>query len=206
MVDEQLPAILNEVTQWSGEAWECALLTPAADPCAGSPCSNGGVCSAGSGGGHTCDCVPGFTGTDCGTAVDECDPNPCPGHCTQGVNSFTCAASVYDGDAAGVPHMPTCARHSDTDVDGADVAGGWVAAQSAEECCAACAQNSACVAGVLYQGKCYMKSSSEPRVASGGRTLVVPSACSVLGAAARRGETAGAGSPPTVGAANIAVE
>lgn len=72
-------------------------------PC---PCLNGGVCKnealndtalLSSNRIHEkrlhyrCDCRPGFTGSDCSSRVDFCDPNPCKnGLCLNGGDGFSC--------------------------------------------------------------------------------------------------------------------
>ena len=46
------------------------------------------------------ECVPGFTGTDCQTNIDDCEDVDCSrnGQCLDGVNSFTCeCAPGYTG-------------------------------------------------------------------------------------------------------------
>ena len=39
-----------------------------------------------------CDCVAGFTGVNCTTDIDDCDPDFCDnnGTCTDEVNSYKC--------------------------------------------------------------------------------------------------------------------
>ena len=39
-----------------------------------------------------CDCVVGFTGVNCTTDIDDCDPDPCDnnGTCIDEVNGYTC--------------------------------------------------------------------------------------------------------------------
>ncbi|XP_053406641.1 protocadherin Fat 4-like [Mercenaria mercenaria] len=61
------------------------------DECSSSPCQNGGTCSS-SVNVYTCQCVPGYIGTNCETNKDECDPQPCMnnGICTDAVNFFSC--------------------------------------------------------------------------------------------------------------------
>ncbi|XP_078371962.1 von Willebrand factor D and EGF domain-containing protein-like isoform X7 [Oculina patagonica] len=60
------------------------------------PCQNNGSCVAhpnkprGSGY-YECNCVPGFTGDQCETNIDECQSYPClRGDCTDEINGFTC--------------------------------------------------------------------------------------------------------------------
>ena len=52
---------------------------------------NGATCVDGSNN-YTCNCVPGYTGFDCETNIDDCAPAPClnDGMCKDGVNSYTC--------------------------------------------------------------------------------------------------------------------
>ena len=54
-------------------------------------CVNGNCADFGNGS-FTCQCNTGYTGDDCNTNIDDCDPNPCQngGICTDGVASFTC--------------------------------------------------------------------------------------------------------------------
>jgi EGF-like domain len=63
-----------------------------ANPCAGSPCKNGGSCTS-SGTAYTCNCAgTGFTGSPCETNIDDCASAPCKNGaaCVDGVNSYTC--------------------------------------------------------------------------------------------------------------------
>ena len=41
---------------------------------------------------YKCVCPEGFTGKNCETNINECDPSPClnGGHCVDGVNDYTC--------------------------------------------------------------------------------------------------------------------
>ena len=61
------------------------------DPCANSPCQNGGACSA-QGSSFSCACVPGYTGSMCETDIDDCASAPClfGGQCIDRNNSFEC--------------------------------------------------------------------------------------------------------------------
>jgi len=63
----------------------------AADPCASSPCANGGKCKK-SGGSFTCNCAAGFTGSTCDSVFDPCASSPCAngGNCKTSGSSFTC--------------------------------------------------------------------------------------------------------------------
>jgi hypothetical protein len=59
--------------------------------CAPNPCLNAGVCVNGWTG-YTCQCAPGFTGTNCETNIDDCASAPClnGGTCVDEVSSYTC--------------------------------------------------------------------------------------------------------------------
>lgn len=50
--------------------------------------------------GYECVCVPGITGKNCETNVDDCESNPCKhGTCEDGVDAFTCECDDgYEGD------------------------------------------------------------------------------------------------------------
>ncbi len=56
----------------------------------GAPCQNGGS-STGMTGNCGCSCVAGYTGNNCETNTNECNPDPCVnGACVDGVNSYIC--------------------------------------------------------------------------------------------------------------------
>ena len=77
------------------------------DHCAANPCQHGGTCTN-QPDGYTCECAPGYTGTDCEQDIDDCSPNPCEhgGACTDLAAGFSCAcAPGYGGD--------TCADNLD---------------------------------------------------------------------------------------------
>ncbi|WP_437522135.1 calcium-binding EGF-like domain-containing protein [Sorangium sp. So ce726] len=60
------------------------------DNCSPSPCQNGSTCTS-SASGYTCTCVPGYTGTNCETEIDECASDPCVhGQCLDAVNGYVC--------------------------------------------------------------------------------------------------------------------
>ena len=52
---------------------------------------NDGTCTDGVNS-FTCNCVDGFTGMNCATNIDDCDPNPCTNGstCIDKINSFAC--------------------------------------------------------------------------------------------------------------------
>jgi Notch-like protein len=68
------------------------------DDCAGAPCQNGGTCVDGVNA-YTCTCPAGYTGTNCETVVDSCNPSPCAnGTCAGGVGTYTCTCDAgWDG-------------------------------------------------------------------------------------------------------------
>ena len=51
---------------------------------------------------YTCSCRPGYTGTNCESAINECDSAPCKngGQCVDEINKFTCKCT------AGKSHSP----------------------------------------------------------------------------------------------------
>ncbi|WP_224366981.1 FG-GAP-like repeat-containing protein [Hyalangium versicolor] len=82
--------------------WKCSQkpsVCTNVDDCAANPCLNGGTCTDGVNG-YTCQCSPGYAGTNCESNVDDCAANPClnGGTCTDGINSYTCqCAPGYSG-------------------------------------------------------------------------------------------------------------
>ncbi|CAM6000588.1 unnamed protein product [Sphagnum balticum] len=98
------------------------------DECAVYPCMNNGVCTdnandplnqgkyypgpptaLGTVGGRTCACVTGWTGVDCETMINHCDPNPCwysayiP---TSAANSTMTVQLTYSGSTSITPAQP----------------------------------------------------------------------------------------------------
>ncbi|KAL3832448.1 hypothetical protein ACJMK2_024090 [Sinanodonta woodiana] len=58
-----------------------------------SRCMNGGTCNNINSTHFTCDCLPGFTGLDCSTDINECDSDPCEhnGVCNDLRNDYNCS-------------------------------------------------------------------------------------------------------------------
>lgn len=56
------------------------------------PCQNGGTCFNTGQGSYTCNCSPGFMGTDCDIPISDCEKNPC-------MNGATCH-DIDHGDGA----------------------------------------------------------------------------------------------------------
>ena len=81
---------------------------PPGDPCAESPCQNGGTCLAGADGGATCTCPAGFAGVTCASNIDDCLPNPClnGGACVDGIASVTCTCTAaFTGTRCELPRF-----------------------------------------------------------------------------------------------------
>ncbi|KAL3857659.1 hypothetical protein ACJMK2_012303 [Sinanodonta woodiana] len=65
-----------------------------------SRCFNGGTCNNVNSTYFTCNCVPGYTGSDCSTDINECESGPCQhaGTCNDRVNEYNCTCpNRYDG-------------------------------------------------------------------------------------------------------------
>lgn len=77
---------------------EVCYTVPPTDYCAEDPCQNDGTCVNGDEG-YTCECAPGFTGSDCELEIDECADDPCVnGDCTDQVAGYACACLPgYEG-------------------------------------------------------------------------------------------------------------
>ncbi|OWF46014.1 integrin beta-like protein C [Mizuhopecten yessoensis] len=71
------------------------------DPCDLFPCENNGTCSrVGFTEDFICACVPGFTGSVCGTDIDECQSSPCQnaGYCLDLIARYECRCDAgYTG-------------------------------------------------------------------------------------------------------------
>ncbi|XP_071838865.1 IgGFc-binding protein-like isoform X2 [Apostichopus japonicus] len=66
----------------------CEVLSP----CSSDPCQNGATCTDGEFGDYTCECAPGFEGTNCDIAPAPCSSEPCENGamCTDGEGDYTC--------------------------------------------------------------------------------------------------------------------
>ena len=68
------------------------------NPCISSPCQNSGVCVAiqTNPSSYRCNCLSGYTGTNCGTQINYlCSSQPCKngGTCANGINTFSCSCT-----------------------------------------------------------------------------------------------------------------
>ncbi|KAI1888389.1 hypothetical protein AGOR_G00184640 [Albula goreensis] len=76
------PKVIRKDYQASSQVFhECVL----------NPCQNNARCEE-MGAGYLCDCLPGFTGSNCESDINECDSAPCQngGICTDGLGDFLC--------------------------------------------------------------------------------------------------------------------
>ncbi|XP_071813585.1 uncharacterized protein [Apostichopus japonicus] len=65
------------------------------DSCSSDPCRNGGNCVVGDDSSYQCQCVNGWTGTNCAEDLDECSSSPCVnGFCLNEGNMFRCICPV----------------------------------------------------------------------------------------------------------------
>lgn len=72
-------------------------------------CLNGGKCVAGTAVTSVCDCLAGFTGSDCATVVPpgQCPPCGANGQCGGAMTGFSCVCNVgWSGSACNVPICP----------------------------------------------------------------------------------------------------
>ena len=73
-----------------------SLKNAVCNACSDSVCENGATCIPELGTeNYSCHCLPGFTGLNCGTNIDECEERSCPENttCADGINSFRCVCS-----------------------------------------------------------------------------------------------------------------
>ena len=65
--------------------------------CAFFPCQNEATCqTTPPSHDYTCQCVPGFTGSDCETNIDDCVDHTCPNHtvCVDRIQNYTCECRI----------------------------------------------------------------------------------------------------------------
>ncbi|XP_078472604.1 IgGFc-binding protein-like isoform X10 [Lampetra planeri] len=84
----------------------------AADPCASSPCQNGGTCLM-NGVEYECTCPPNYNGTNCEISLDPCAPNPCQngGTCTATNDKFECKCPATHNGALCETLVDLCASN-----------------------------------------------------------------------------------------------
>ena len=71
-------------------------------------CSDFGDCEDVGDGVYQCNCISGYTGEECATDINECDPNPCQnsGVCENRIAEYTCdCTDDYEGDNCTGLHM-----------------------------------------------------------------------------------------------------
>ncbi|XP_060571839.1 fibropellin-3-like isoform X2 [Ruditapes philippinarum] len=76
------------------------------------PCHNGAICRSWDNDRYSCDCLSGFTGSNCETDIDECMSSPCQngGACIDEVDAFYCKCdSAYPGDYCEIDLYNSCA-------------------------------------------------------------------------------------------------
>ncbi len=80
------------------------------DHCTPNPCDNGGAC-INDWTGYTCQCAPGFTGTDCEININDCADAPClnGGTCVDGISSYTCQCAPGFTGASCQTNIDDCA-------------------------------------------------------------------------------------------------
>ncbi|XP_019631700.1 PREDICTED: fibropellin-1-like isoform X2 [Branchiostoma belcheri] len=88
---ESLYSLYRTTDAFPGDRIVYTVCRGSATACTSSPCMNGGTCQN-QVHGYTCSCIPGYTGNNCETDIDECASSPCVngGSCIDGVNSYTC--------------------------------------------------------------------------------------------------------------------
>jgi len=94
---DEFNAVHNEIIYVADPSLQTDLCTST------SPCLNGGACTD-LPGSYSCACVAGYSGDNCETDIDDCDPNPCQngGACADGVDTYTCTCTAeYTGDTCG---------------------------------------------------------------------------------------------------------
>ena len=69
------------------------------DECDPDPCQNGAICIDGINK-YNCECLPGYTGTNCEIDINECDPDPCQNGamCSETTDGTTAAPGIYHCD------------------------------------------------------------------------------------------------------------